>query len=57
MNRPLDYVALCTKDVNKILGVYKPDYFPITSCSMKTLETKVCFVASPQECVRVVPKQ
>ena len=57
MNCPMDYVNLCTEDVENISGVSNPDYFLIPSRSMKPLEKKCCFMASPQECVEGVPKQ
>ena len=56
MNRPVEYVDLCTKYVDKIAGVSNPDYFPIYSRLMKPLEKKLCFMDSPQECVDGVPK-
>ena len=57
MNLPVDYVNLCTKYVDKMSVVSKPDYFPIPSRLMNPLEKKVRFVASPQECVGGVTKQ
>ena len=56
MNFPVDFVDSCTEEVDKISGVSKTDYFPITSRSMKPYEKKK-IMSSPKECVGVVPKQ
>ena len=57
MNCLVDYIDSCTKDMDKIEGVFKIDYFSIPSHSTKPLEKKLFFFASPQECVEVVSKQ
>ena len=57
MDFPVEYVESCTKDMENIAGVYKPNYFPIPLCLMKPLEKKSYFMASSQEFFRGVNKQ
>ena len=57
MNLPVDYVNLCTKYVDKMSVVSKPDYFPIPSLLINPLKKIFCFMDSPQGCVGGVHKQ
>ena len=54
MNCPVEYSETVFEDIDTIAGVHKPDFYPFSSQSAKRVAFRN---ASPQECVRGVPKQ
>ena len=54
MKCPVEYSETVVKDIDKIAGVHKPDFYQYSSRSAKNVTLRN---ASLQECVGGLPKQ